>query len=101
MVADREFGTGCLKATPAHDKNDFEIGQRHDLQLIEVITADGHMNALAGEDFEGLERFEARKKAAKTEAMGLLVDREAYENKVGYSERGQVPIEPRLPNNGS
>ena len=50
------------------------------------------MNALAGEDFEGLERFEARKKLQKLDAMGLLVDREAYENKVGYSERGQVPI---------
>ena len=94
---DREFGTGCLKVTPAHDKNDFEIGQRHDLKLIEVIGADGHMNEQAGEEFAGVERFEARKQAAKKlEAMGLLVAREAYENNVGYSERGHVPIEPRL-----
>jgi valyl-tRNA synthetase len=94
---DRDFGTGCLKVTPAHDKNDFEIGQRHDLKLIEVIGADGHMNAQAGDEFTGVERFEARKMAAKKlEAMGLLVAREAYENNVGYSERGHVPIEPRL-----
>ena len=94
---DREFGTGCLKVTPAHDKNDFEIGQRHDLKLIEVIGADGYMNEQAGEEFAGVERFEARKRAAKKlEAMGLLVAREAYENNVGYSERGHVPIEPRL-----
>ena len=94
---DREFGTGCLKVTPAHDKNDFEIGQRHHLELIEVIAADGRMNAQSGEEFIGLERFEARKRAAnKLEAMGLLIAREAYENNVGFSERGNVPIEPRL-----
>jgi len=94
---DREFGTGCLKVTPAHDKNDFEIGQRHDLEIIEVIDADGRMNALAGEEFAGMDRFEARKKAArKLEELGLLVEREPYENTVGFSERGDVPIEPRL-----
>jgi valyl-tRNA synthetase len=94
---DQEFGTGCLKVTPAHDKNDFEIGQRHNLELIEVIDHDGCMNALAGEDFAGMERFAARKKAAETlEAMGLLIEREPYENSVGFSERGDVPIEPRL-----
>lgn len=94
---DREFGTGCLKVTPAHDKNDFEIGQRHDLEMIEVIDHDGRMHALAGDDFEGMDRFDARKKAAeKLEAMGLLIEREPYENVVGFSERGDVPIEPRL-----
>lgn len=94
---DREFGTGCLKVTPAHDKNDFEIGQRHSLELIEVIDHDGCMNALAGEEFAGMERFAARKVAAnKLEAMGLLIEREPYENVVGFSERGDVPIEPRL-----
>lgn len=94
---DQEFGTGCLKVTPAHDKNDFEIGQRHNLELIEVIDHNGCMSALAGEDFSGMERFAARKKAAeKLEAMGLLIDREPYENSVGFSERGDVPIEPRL-----
>lgn len=94
---DREFGTGCLKVTPAHDKNDFEIGQRHGLEVIEVIDHDGRMNALAGDEFAGMDRFAARKVAAdKLEAMGLLVTREPYENVVGFSERGDVPIEPRL-----
>ena len=94
---DRTFGTGCLKVTPAHDKNDFEIGVRHNLDVIEVIAADGTMNALAGADFEGMDRFHARKHAvARLEEMGLLIEREPYENTVGFSERGDVPIEPRL-----
>ncbi|TVP80967.1 MAG: valine--tRNA ligase [Puniceicoccaceae bacterium] len=94
---DREFGTGCLKVTPAHDKNDFEIGQRHQLEIIEVIAADGRLNALAGEEFAGMDRFAARKLAAqKLEDLGLLLEREPYENTVGFSERGDVPIEPRL-----
>ena len=94
---DREFGTGCLKVTPAHDKNDFEIGQRHDLEIIEVIDSDGRLNALAGDEFAGMDRFKARKAAAtKLEEMGLLVEAEPYENTVGFSERGDVPIEPRL-----
>jgi valyl-tRNA synthetase len=94
---DREFGTGCLKVTPAHDKNDFEIGQRHRLELIEVIDAEGRLNTLAGADFAGMDRFDARKMAAKKlEEMGLLIEREPYENTVGFSERGDVPIEPRL-----
>jgi valyl-tRNA synthetase len=94
---DRDFGTGCLKVTPAHDKNDFEIGQRHNLECIEVIDARGILNKQAGPAFEGLERFEARKQVAKQlEADGLLIERESYENVVGYSERGDVPIEPRL-----
>ncbi len=94
---DREFGTGCLKVTPAHDKNDFEIGQRHGLEVIEVIDPDGRLNALAGEDFAGMDRFKARKvAAAKLDEMGLLVEAEPYENTVGFSERGDVPIEPRL-----
>ena len=94
---DREFGTGCLKVTPAHDKNDFDIGQRHGLEIIEVIDSRGKLNSLAGEDFDGMDRFEARKVSArKLEDMGLLIDREPYENTVGFSERGNVPIEPRL-----
>jgi valyl-tRNA synthetase len=94
---DREFGTGCLKVTPAHDKNDFEIGQRHGLEMIEVIAADGTMNELAGEEFAGKDRFAVRKLAAqKLEDIGLLIKREPYENTVGFSERGDVPIEPRL-----
>ncbi|MEN8792364.1 MAG: valine--tRNA ligase [Lentimonas sp.] len=94
---DIEFGTGCLKVTPAHDKNDFEIGQRHNLEVIEVIDAEGKLNAQAGEEFDGIDRFKARKVAAqKLEDMGLLIEREPYENTVGFSERGDVPIEPRL-----
>ena len=61
---DIEFGTGVLKVTPAHDKADFEIGQRHGLEVIDVIEADGKMNDLAGADLAGLDRFEARKVAA-------------------------------------
>ncbi len=94
---DREFGTGCLKVTPAHDKNDFEIGQRHDLEMIEVIDECGILKQEAGELFQGLERFEARLKVVEQlEKDDLLIEKEAYENVVGFSERGDVPIEPRL-----
>jgi valyl-tRNA synthetase len=94
---DFEFGTGVLKVTPAHDKADFEIGQRHKLPLIEVINADGSMNALAGERMAGLDRFKARKVAEEllTE-QGVLVESKPYENNVGFSQRADVPIEPRL-----
>ena len=94
---DFEFGTGVLKVTPAHDKADFEIGQRHKLAQIEVITADGHMNDLAGVDLKGLDRFKARKVAVeKLTELGALEKEEPYTNNVGYSERADVPIEPRL-----
>ncbi|MBL9151359.1 MAG: valine--tRNA ligase [Verrucomicrobiales bacterium] len=94
---DPAFGTGVLKVTPAHDKADFEIGLRHGLPLIDVFHPDGTLNALAGPEFEGLDRFEARKKAAeKLEEMGRLVKVEDYENNVGYSERADVPVEPRI-----
>ncbi|MBU6302707.1 MAG: valine--tRNA ligase [Verrucomicrobia bacterium] len=94
---DPEFGTGVLKVTPAHDKADFAIGQRHNLPIIDVFHPDGTLNALAGPGFEGMDRFEARKAAArKLEEMGQLVKVEDYENAVGYSERADVPIEPRL-----
>ena len=94
---DMSFGTGVLKVTPAHDPADFVIWLRHNLEVIEVMNRDGTMNALAGKDFEGLDRFEAREKAVKkVEELGLIVAVEDYENNVGYSERGNVPIEPRL-----
>lgn len=101
IVADRavekDFGTGALKVTPAHDQVDFDIGKRHDLPLIDVMNPDGTLNENAGPDFAGMERFEARKKAAAMlEEQGLLVDTEDYENNVGFSERADVPIEPRL-----
>jgi valyl-tRNA synthetase len=94
---DFSFGTGVLKVTPAHDKADFEIGQRHKLPAIEVIAADGTMNAQAGRDLSGLERFEARKAAVeKLKVLGLIAKEEPYQNNVGFSERAGVPIEPRL-----
>ncbi|MDB6055140.1 MAG: valyl-tRNA synthetase [Verrucomicrobiales bacterium] len=94
---DFEFGTGVLKVTPAHDKADFDIGQRHQLQVIEVIQANGVMNDLAGKDLAGLDRFAARKIAAeKLTELGSLDKTEPYQNNVGYSERADVPIEPRL-----
>ena len=94
---DMTFGTGVLKVTPAHDKADFEIGQRHGLEVVDVMNPDGTLNELAGPEFAGMERFAAREAAAaKLEEMGLLVRVEDYENNVGYSERADVPIEPRL-----
>jgi valyl-tRNA synthetase len=94
---DFEFGTGVLKVTPAHDKADFEIGARHKLAAIEVIAANGQMNDAAGADLRGLDRFKARKVAVeKLTELGALEKEEPYTNNVGYSERADVPIEPRL-----
>ncbi len=96
-AVDREFGSGALKITPAHDKTDFEIGLRHKLPVIDVLEADGKLNALAGPELAGLDRFAGRKKAAELlQASGALVAEEPYANNVGYSERADVPIEPRL-----
>ncbi len=94
---DFEFGTGVLKVTPAHDKADFEIGQRHKLAQIDIMHPNGHMNALAGGPLNGLDRFKARKVVVEllTE-MGALEREEPYTNNVGFSERADVPIEPRL-----
>jgi len=94
---DFEFGTGVLKVTPAHDKADFEIGQRHKLPVVDVMNPDGTMNALAGESLVNLDRFEARKVAAEhLRELGVLEKEEPYQNNVGFSERAGVPIEPRL-----
>jgi valyl-tRNA synthetase len=94
---DMTFGTGVLKVTPAHDKADFEIGQRHGLEVIDVMNPDGTLNDLAGAEFVGMDRFAARDAAvAKLEEMGLIARIEDYENSVGYSERADVPVEPRL-----
>jgi len=94
---DFEFGTGVLKVTPAHDKADFEIGQRHKLEVIDILHPNAILNELAGKDLAGLERFEGRKKAVEllTE-LGVMVKEEPHQNNVGYSERAGVPIEPRL-----
>jgi valyl-tRNA synthetase len=97
VAVDREFGTGALKITPAHDKVDFEIGGRHQLPIIDVLESNGVLNALAGPELAGLERFAGRKKAAELlRDAGALVAEEPYANNVGYSERADVPIEPRL-----
>ena len=94
---DFEFGTGILKVTPAHDKADFEIGLRHKLNAPEVINANGTMNEAAGQDLNGLDRFKARKVAVeKLTELGALEKEEPYTNNVGFSERADVPIEPRL-----
>jgi valyl-tRNA synthetase len=96
-MVDLEFGTGALKITPAHDKVDFEIGFKHNLEIIDVLHPDGRINCPACPDLDGLDRFVARRKAvAKLEEMGLLLGVEEYENNVGYSERADVPIEPRI-----
>jgi valyl-tRNA synthetase len=97
QAIDPEFGTGVLKVTPAHDTLDFEIGQRHELPVIDVLTPAGRINCPAVPELHGLDRFEARKKAAELlEARGLLTKAEPYENNVGFSDRSDVPIEPRI-----
>ena len=96
-VIDPEFGTGVLKVTPAHDAVDFEIGQRHNLPIVDVLHPDGRINCPAIPELDGLDRFEARKKAAKIlEEKGLLLKEMPYENNVGFSDRSDVPIEPRI-----
>ncbi|MFN3409044.1 MAG: class I tRNA ligase family protein [Limisphaerales bacterium] len=94
---DFEFGTGVLKVTPAHDKADFEIGQRHKLPIVDIMNPDGTMNELAGESLAGLDRFEARAQAVeRLKELGAMVEEKPYENNVGFSQRADVPIEPRL-----
>ena len=94
---DFEFGTGVLKVTPAHDKADFDIGARHKLPVVDIMNADGTMNTLAGGPLAGLERFQARKVAVELlREQGVLIEEKPYENNVGFSQRADVPIEPRL-----
>ena len=94
---DPEFGTGVLKVTPAHDALDFEIGQRHHLPIVDVLHPDGRINCPAVRELDGLDRFEAREKAAELlQARGALAKTEPYENNVGFSDRSDVPIEPRI-----
>ena len=91
-----EFGTGCVKVTPAHDLNDFEMGKRHNLPMINIMNKDGSLNENAGE-FQGQDRFVARKNVVqKLEELGNLVKIEDYRHSVPFSDRGKVPIEPLL-----
>ena len=100
-----EFGTGCLKVTPAHDVNDYALGQRYNLTAYDIFTPDAHINLDTLEDgiranvaaYQGMDRFDCRKLIANDlQSAGLLEKIEDYDNKVGYSERTNVPIEPRL-----
>jgi valyl-tRNA synthetase len=93
---DSTFGTGCVKVTPAHDLNDFEMGKRHNLPFINIMNKDGSLNENAGA-FQGQDRFVARKHVvAQLEAEGFLVKIEDYTHTVPYSDRGKVPVEPLL-----
>ncbi|WP_072621439.1 valine--tRNA ligase [Spirulina major] len=95
-LVDPEFGTGCVKVTPAHDPNDFEMGQRHNLPMITILNKDGTINPLGGK-FAGQDRFEARKNVVATlDELGALVKVEPYHHTVPHSDRGKVPIEPLL-----
>ena len=93
---DIEFGTGCLKVTPAHDVNDYMLGEKYNLPSIDIFNDNGTLSEAAGL-YIGMDRFDVRAQIEKDlEAAGLLEKVEAYENKVGYSERTNVPIEPKL-----
>ena len=93
---DTEFGTGCLKVTPAHDVNDYMLGEKHNLQSIDIFNDNGTISEAAGM-YVGMDRFDVRAQIEKDlDAAGLLEKVEAYTNKVGFSERTNVPIEPKL-----
>lgn len=95
-LVDPEFGTGCVKVTPAHDPNDFEMGKRHNLPFINIMNKDGSLNENAGV-FVGQDRFEARENVVKRlKEEGFLVKVEDYSHSVPYSDRGKVPVEPLL-----
>lgn len=96
IYVDPTFGTGCVKVTPAHDFNDFEIGKRHNLASINILNKDGSINE-NGAEFMGYDRFVARRRVvAKLEELGFLEKIEDYSHNVPYSERGKVPVEPFL-----
>jgi valyl-tRNA synthetase len=95
-MVDREFGTGAVKITPAHDPNDFEAGKRHGLAIIDVMTDDAHMSENAG-PYQGLERFAARKKIVEDlEAQGLIEKITDHINAIGHCERSRTIVEPRI-----
>ena len=93
---EKDFGTGALKVTPAHDMNDFQLGQKHQLEVIDIMNDDGTFSEDA-QIFVGLDRFEVRKKIVPMlEEQGFLVKKEPYNNQIGYSERSNAVVEPRL-----
>ena len=93
---DMEFGTGCLKVTPAHDVNDYMLGEKHNLPSIDIFNDNGTLSEAAGL-YVGMDRFDVRRQIEKDlDEAGLLEKVEAYTNKVGFSERTNVPIEPKL-----
>ncbi len=94
---DREFGTGVVKITPAHDPNDYEIGKRHNLEFINIFNPDATLNENAPQEYQGLDRDVAQKKIVEElSEKGFLIKTEDYVHKVGFSDRGGVPIEPYL-----
>ncbi|HEX3582625.1 MAG TPA: valine--tRNA ligase, partial [Thermoanaerobaculia bacterium] len=97
ILVDPEFGTGVVKVTPSHDKNDYEAGKRNDLPQLQVISETGHMTAAAGKDFEGLDRFEARKKVVELlEEQRLLAGVKEYAHSVGVHGKCDTDIEPMI-----
>lgn len=93
---DPEFGTGALKVTPAHDINDYNIGLKHNLEVIDTLNPDGTISEAAGA-FVGMDRFKARKEAVhELKKQGLLVKEEAYKSRVGFSQRSNAVVEPRI-----
>ena len=94
---DKEFGTGAVKVTPAHDINDYEMGLRHHLEMVNIFNDDATTNGNVPRDFRKLDRYEVREKVVeRMKQLGFLHKIEDYTNKVGYSQRGNVPIEPYL-----
>ena len=97
---DKEFGTGCVKITPAHDPNDFEVGKRHNLPEINVLNDDATINANGG-IYEGMDRYEARKAIVeKLDEMGLLVAVEDHVHNVGTHDRCKTTVEPMIKPSG-
>ena len=94
---DTSFGTGALKVTPAHDPNDFELGRKHQLETINIMNPDGTMNSLAGATYEGLDRFECRKKLIRNlKDSGILINIEDLNHSVGHCYRCRTVVEPYL-----
>jgi len=93
-MVDPEFGTGCVKVTPAHDLNDYEVGIRHNLEVINIMNSDGSISNKAPDKYVGMSREDARKEIVNNlKDLGCLTKEEDYLHKVGFSERGNVPIE--------